>query len=183
MKILKSIKLSILTSALVACGIGYAGTLTPADADIVSAIHAKYSADKLTSDLTIAVTSHDGYVSLTGKVNTDTEADKLIELADTIPNVKDVETKHLLVKKSKHRMADTTITAKVKGKYIKEKLLGDQDVAAWDVKVETTNGVVYLTGVVGTQEEMENAVKLAKSVKGVKSVKSKLVVKPDNESN
>ncbi len=178
MKGLNSIKVIILTSALLCCPLSYAGTLTPADAAIVSDINTKFAADKTTSNLKVQVTSHDGVVTLTGNVNTDAEADKLIQLAESAPDVKDVKTPHLTVKESKHSMSDTAITAKVKGMYVREKLFGDKDISVWSVSVETTNGIVYLTGTVATKAEADNAVKYAKSIHGVKKVDSKLEVKP-----
>ncbi len=77
-------------------------------------------------------------------------------------------------------MSDTAITAKVKGMYVREKLFGDKDISVMGVNVETTNGVVYLTGTVENQLQADNAVKLAKSIHGVKKVESKLEVKAVN---
>ncbi len=162
---------------MMSSSITFAGTLTPADADIVAAIHAKFSADNSVAATKVAVTSHSGQVELTGRVDTDAEANKLIELAESVPNVKDVDNKHLRVNKSKHPMTDSALTAKVKGTFVREKLFGDQDVAVMGIVVETTNGVVYLTGIAANAEEIKNAVKLAKSVHGVKRVKSKVQVK------
>lgn len=177
MKILNAIKI-FLPSLFLCCSLSYAGTLTPADAAIVADINAKVAADKTTSGLKVSITSHDGVVTLTGHVNTDTEVDKLIQIAESNPDVKDVETNQLKIKKSKHTMSDITITAKVKAMYVKEKLFGDKDISVMGVSVETVNGVVFLTGAVENQMEADNAVKYAKSVEGVKSVDSKLEVKP-----
>jgi hyperosmotically inducible protein len=178
MKNLNSIKIIILTLVFLCCPLSNAGTLTPADAEIVSDINAKFAADNTTSDLKVKVSSHAAVVTLSGKVNTDEEADKLIQIAESTQGVKDVKTQNLTVKNSKHRMSDTVITAKVKGIYVREKLFGDKDIAVMGVSVETTNGIVYLTGTVETKTEADNAVKYAKSVKGVKKVVSKLEVKP-----
>lgn len=155
---------------------GYADTAS--DTAIVSAINTKFSADKTTSDLGVKVASDNGIVTLTGKVNTEIEAAELVKLAESVDGVKDVKTTDLTAIKSTQNMADTVITAKVKGTYLREKLFGDTNITHSDISVETTNGKVYLTGTVETQLVADNAVKLAKSIDGVKKVESKLEVKP-----
>lgn len=67
---------------------------------------------------------------------------------------------------------DTWITTKVK-----TDLLATKGVSGTDVKVDTKDGVVTLTGHVATQAEADKAKAVAKSVKGVKDVNSKLVIK------
>jgi hyperosmotically inducible protein len=177
MKIFNSIKSIIFTSALLCCPLSYAAYTHPTDGALVSTIKAEFAADKTTSDLAVHVSSKAGVVTLTGKINTDEEADKLIQIAQSTEGVNDVKTSQLTVKESKHKMADTAITAKVKGTYVRDKLFGDKAISVMGVSVETTNGIVYLTGTVETQEQADNAVKLAKSVHGVKKVNSKLEVK------
>jgi hyperosmotically inducible protein len=178
MKIATLAKTAIIMS-LLSCGeLTYAGTLSPADAEIVSAINSKFAADNTISNLKINVTSHQGVVTLSGKVNTDVEASKLIEIAESVSGVKDVDAPKLTAKESKHSFKDSEITAKIKGTFVREKLFDGKDVALMDVKVITTNGVVYLTGAVSNKTEINNAIKLAKSVHGVKSVDSKLELKP-----
>lgn len=68
---------------------------------------------------------------------------------------------------SKKPVTDTWITTKVKAD-----LLATDNVAGTDVKVETKNGIVTLTGAVATQAEHDKAVAVAKGIEGVKSVKS-----------
>jgi hyperosmotically inducible protein len=78
---------------------------------------------------------------------------------------------------TKQYFSDSEITAKVKEKFIKEKLFGKEKIAAMGVHVKTKKGVVTLRGTVATQDEADNAVNLAKSVEGIKDVVSKLKVK------
>lgn len=177
MKNLNSTKALILASALLCCSLSYGAALHHSDSDISSGIQSQFAADKTTSDLNVKVSSKAGVVMLKGKINTDAEADKLIQIAASTQGVKDVNTSQLTVKESKHSMADTAITAKVKGAYVREKIFGDKDISVMGVNVETTNGIVYLTGTVETKSQADNAVKLAKSIHGVKKVESKLDVK------
>ena len=178
MKTLNSAKVLILASALLCCPLSYSATPHPSDSDISSGIQSQFAADKTTSDLNVKVSSKAGVVMLKGKINTDAEADKLIQIAESTQGVKDVNTSQLMVKESKHSMSDTAITAKVKGLYVRDKLFGDKDISMMGVNVETINGIVYLTGTVETQPQADNAVKLAKSIHDVKKVESKLDVKP-----
>lgn len=180
MKMFNLVKTVMIASSLSLCAIAYAGTLTPADADIVAAINAQLAADKTLSNLKVQVTSHDGIVTLSGKVDTNAETSKLIEISESVQGVKDVEAISLLSKENKGSVKDLEITAKVKGTFIREKLFGDKDPSTMGVKVMTKKGIVYLTGTVDNQTEADNAAKLAKSIPGVKRVDSKLEVKSAN---
>jgi len=66
---------------------------------------------------------------------------------------------------------DTWITTKVKAD-----LLTTKDVSGLEIKVETVNGVVALSGTVATQAEAERAIAAAKAIEGVKSVNSSALV-------
>jgi osmotically-inducible protein OsmY len=68
---------------------------------------------------------------------------------------------------------DATITARVK-----TALLNDPQVGGMKIDVDTTLGVVTMSGVVKTQAEETRAVQLARNVDGVKDVKSTLQVNP-----
>lgn len=177
MKIINLAKTFFILLPLLFCQISYADIASVSDTALVTTIQSKLAEDKTLSDLNIRISSKDGVITLAGKVNTDEEADKLIQIAETTPGVTDVKTSELSVKQSKHTMSDTAITAKVKAKYLREKVFGDKDISLMGVNVETTNGIVYLSGTVDTQEEADNAIKFAKEVQNVKKVESKLEVK------
>jgi osmotically-inducible protein OsmY len=68
---------------------------------------------------------------------------------------------------------DTTVTTKIKGEFAK-----DKTVSGLNIHVETTNGVVTLSGNAKTREEAEKAVTLAKSTAGVTSVKNDIKIGP-----
>ena len=67
---------------------------------------------------------------------------------------------------------DSTITTKVKASFA-----GDDIVKAFDVHVETYQGVVQLSGFVDIPEQKSRAEMLAKNVAGVRSVKNDIHVK------
>ncbi|MGV8960778.1 MAG: BON domain-containing protein [Stenotrophomonas sp.] len=64
-------------------------------------------------------------------------------------------------------VTDTWITTKVKAD-----LLATPHVPGTEVKVETVNGVVTLSGSVGTAAERERAIGVAKGIKGVSKVEA-----------
>ena len=68
---------------------------------------------------------------------------------------------------------DATITAKVK-----TALLNDPQVGGLKIDVDTTKGVVTMSGMVKSPAEAERAVQLARQQNGVKDVKSTLQVGP-----
>jgi hyperosmotically inducible protein len=110
-----------------------------------------------------------------GEVNTDLQYEEAVSLAQSIDGVTDVNADKLQVKASKAPMDDTYITAK--GIILKEKLFGSKSVEYWPVKIETKDGVVYLSGVVDTDDNRTNIVTLIEGINGVKSVKSAITVK------
>jgi osmotically-inducible protein OsmY len=68
---------------------------------------------------------------------------------------------------------DATITARVK-----TALLNDPQVGGMKIDVDTTQGVVTMSGIVKSQAEADRAVQLARQASGVKDVKSTLQVSP-----
>jgi hyperosmotically inducible protein len=68
---------------------------------------------------------------------------------------------------------DATITTRVKSA-----LLADPEVKGLDVKVETRDREVLLSGFVDSRAQKQRAVDIARRVNGVKDVIDKMVVKP-----
>ncbi len=147
------------------------------DGVISAAVVAKLSLDKNLAQYDIDVTAHGGVVTLAGIVNSDIEANQMIQIASATEGVKAVDSSQLKIKKDEQVMADIAITSKVKSIFIKEKLFGSMDVSAMHVSVETKNGIVYLSGTVDNIEQAENAVKLAQSIQGVVRVDSSIIVR------
>lgn len=146
-------------------------TTTPQEDKIINdKIKSLVAQSKALSTVNVDVRTDQGVVTLNGTVNSDSEASEFIELAQSVVGVKDVDTANLNIKGSQHPLADSIITAKVKGLFIREKIFGDKDIAAVNLSVETTDGVVYLTGYVDNDVQMQNAIKIAQSVNGVKKV-------------
>ncbi len=67
---------------------------------------------------------------------------------------------------------DSVITTKVKSL-----LAADDFLKSFQISVETFKGTVQLSGFVNSQNAVDKAGQIARSVKGVKSVKNNLIVK------
>ena len=69
------------------------------------------------------------------------------------------------IEKAEDAVSDTWITSKVKSAFI-----ADSSLSGMDIKVETKQGIVSLSGVVGSDAERDLAIEKAKSIKGVVDV-------------
>lgn len=79
--------------------------------------------------------------------------------------------------------SDTGITTSVKGQFVQEKLFGDADISAMSISVETTDGVVHLSGTADNQEQIDNAVKIAEGVEGVKKVVNEVKIEAKGDKD
>ncbi len=77
-------------------------------------------------------------------------------------------------KNVKRVTSDTVITSKVKGN-----LLKDEGLKSLKVSVKTNHGVVLLSGFVETEDQIQQAEKIAAETEGVKSVKNSLLLKKE----
>ncbi len=68
---------------------------------------------------------------------------------------------------------DSAITTSVKSRFV-----GDKDVDASSISVETLNGTVMLSGFAKNSLEKSMAESIAMKVNGVKSVKNEITVRP-----
>ena len=121
----------------------------------------------------ISVKTDQKVVTLSGFVESQAQAEEAVKVAKGVEGVTSVSDK-LHVRDSKDTSVkgyagDTAITSEVKAK-----LLADDIVPSRKVKVETTDGVVQLSGTVDSQAQSDRAESIAKAIDGVKSVKNDL---------
>ena len=124
----------------------------------------------------ISVKTEKKVVTLSGVVESQAQAEQAVTVAKGVEGVASVSDK-LHVRDDKNTSAkgyagDTATTSEIKAK-----LLADDIVPSRKVKVETTDGVVQLSGTVDSQAQIERAESIAKAVDGVKSVKNDLKAK------
>nr|WP_024966964.1 molecular chaperone OsmY [Pantoea sp. IMH] len=145
-----------------------------------SGVTAKVKAALVDSDAIkstdISVETHQGVVTLSGFVPSQDQAEMAVAAAKKVEGVKSVSDK-LHVKDSTEASVSGYAGDAATTSEIKAKLLADDIVPSRNVKVETTNGVVQLSGTVKNQAQSERAEGIAKAIDGVKSVKNDLSVK------
>ncbi|GAB3039123.1 BON domain-containing protein [Bowmanella dokdonensis] len=136
-----------------------------------------------------------GKVTLTGKVDKSVDKKLAEELVEGIDGVKDVDNQLTILssdddmsdsdegdmdyaKNSDTADTDTTselVDAKI-ATVIKSRFLFDSDISGTDIDVDVENGVVTLTGDVGSDAEKQLAVTIAKNANDVKEVNDELKV-------
>ena len=144
-----------------------------------SAITAKVKAALVDHDsiksTDISVKTDKSVVTLSGFVESQSQAEQAVSVAKGVEGVASVSDKlHVRDSKSqsmKGYAGDAATTSEIKAK-----LLADDVVPSRKVKVETTDGVVQLSGTVESQAQSERAESIAKAIDGVKSVKNDLKV-------
>lgn len=82
------------------------------------------------------------------------------------------EKTHDISVRAREVVGDGALTAK-----IKSKMALDDSVKALNIDVDTVDGVVRLTGTVGSQQERAKALALARETAGVKEVRDGLIVR------
>jgi hyperosmotically inducible periplasmic protein len=80
----------------------------------------------------------------------------------------------LLAQKDKTPVTDDMLVDQVR-----VKLASDSEVGGQPIQVDVHEGMVVLTGKVGSDKQKSRAEKLAKKVKGVTGVDNKLVISPN----
>lgn len=152
------------------------------DATITSSVKSKLIWSKYTDGLTTDVDTNRGNVKLTG--STDSEASKTLasQLAANTRGVVSVNNQ-LVVTAPQPTLTDKTKAVSVEAgadvadgwisTKVKSTLLYSSNVDGSDIKVDTKNGIVTLSGKVDNGAERALAIELARNVRGVKSVQSK----------
>jgi hyperosmotically inducible protein len=146
------------------------------DSSITAKVKAALVDDENIKSTDISVKTDKKVVTLSGFVESQAQAEKAVSVAKGVEGVTSVSDK-LHVRDAKDQSVkgyagDTATTSEIKAK-----LLADDIVPSRKVKVETTDGVVQLSGTVDSQAQVERAETIAKAVDGVKSVKNDLKAK------
>lgn len=152
------------------------------DATISSTVKSKLLWSKHADGLTTNVDTHRGRVTLAGTADSAAARDLATRLAQNTSGVVSVNNQLVVRdaragKADKARgassdagadMADSWITTKVKSTY-----LYSTNVDGADIAVNTSKGIVTLSGKVASGAERELAIELASNVRGVKGVESR----------
>ncbi|WP_435955354.1 molecular chaperone OsmY [Dryocola sp. BD626] len=145
------------------------------DSSITAKVKAALVDDENIKSTDISVKTDKKVVTLSGFVESQAQAEQAVAVAKRVEGVTSVSDK-LHVRDGKDKSVsgyagDTATTSEIKAK-----LLADDIVPSRNVKVETTDGVVQLSGHVKSNAQSERAESIAKAVDGVKSVKNDLKI-------
>ncbi|KGI79137.1 hypothetical protein LF63_0101140 [Oleiagrimonas soli] len=152
------------------------------DTWITTKVKTEFATTKGVSFPDISVDTKNGVVMLVGTVPSQAEREMAIRTAHSVKGVKAVQADKLKVGKEDddktvdtdgsgtsmgQKVTDTWITTKVKTAFATAKA-----VHMTDISVDTTDGVVMLTGTVKSEAEKQLAIRDARAVKGVKAVEA-----------
>lgn len=169
--------------ALVA-GLCFVTSCSLTDTGITTNVKAKFLADDVVKSSQLEVATKNGVVTLTGNVDSEAAKNKALEIAGATTGVRRVVDMISAREASGggdapepgrtvgEVVTDAGITMSVKGQ-----LLDDPLVKGLRIDVDTRDGVVFLTGSVGSDAEKQKAIQLAKETKGVRDVQANLTPK------
>lgn len=145
------------------------------DATITTKVKALLAVEADVRSLKISVTTKNSIVHLEGTVDTRLQESRIIELAQSVKGVKDVDESKLKVTSSNNFFEDALLTAKAKGKIMQ---LANEDKIAkgYDLHVETTNGVVHIFGKVTDRNDINIVEKGVGDISDVKNVETNIDV-------
>lgn len=145
------------------------------DTVITSNIKSKLVADDLVKSFDLQVETRKGVVQLSGFVDSQAQIDQAVSIARSVDGVTDVQNSVSL------KGAPTTVGTKIDDATVtgrvKTALLADPAIKSFDISVVTFKGEVQLTGFVNSQEQIDQAGKLASAAEGATSVKNELMIK------
>ena len=136
------------------------------------------------SDLLIDTEVKNGYVMLSGTVRSDIDRDLAEEIARSLDGVESVGNTLTVQEELEvpampepapdfvQKVKDVTTTAQVK-----TRLIGNGNIAAGDIDVDTENNVVRLSGEVRSDTERQLAELIARNTSGVQSVFNELEIR------
>jgi hyperosmotically inducible periplasmic protein len=127
----------------------------------------------------------DGIVTLSGEASSIAQKELTTKYAKDIDNVKEVKNEMTVAESpakpdqtAGEKIDDASITAQVKAS-----LRSHRSTSALKTKVETTDGVVTLTGIAKNAAEKSLVTKLANDVSGVSSVVNEMTIAPTLSKN
>ncbi|ROS07985.1 hyperosmotically inducible protein [Raoultella sp. BIGb0399] len=146
------------------------------DSTITARVKAALIDDKSISSAGISVKTENKVVTLSGSVDSTAQKEQALSVAKNVKGVTTVTDKLSVSEEQsaslKGYAGDTAITSQIKAK-----LLADDMVPSRNITVETSDGVVQLSGSVETRQQADRAADIAKAISGVKSVENNLSVK------
>jgi len=152
-----------------------------ADSWLTTKIQAQYFADRDIKARYINVSTHNGIVTLSGRVESPEAKQQAIQIAHNTDGVRQVQDRLVIGleqprdgSSAREQLDSRWITTKIQAKYFV-----DPSVNGRDISVTTINGVVTLSGRVDSENAKQQAVAIARGTDGVAQVEDRLVVQPE----
>lgn len=173
------------TSSLMGLVAGLSLMLACASTDVglTTKVKAQFAADNGVKSSQIDVTTRNGVVTLTGNVDgveAKAQALKLARETAGVVSVVDMISARQASGSGDAPATDRTVGEKLDDSGItmsvKGRLLDDPLVKGLQIDVDTRDGVVFLTGKVGSDNERQKAIQLARDTKGVRDVQANLTL-------
>ncbi len=122
------------------------------------------------------VTVNDGAVLFTGKVKTPENKIEATKLAWEIKGVREVVNELQVIDNSsiKDIAKDLAATATLRGK-----MIADEGISSLNFSIDVVNGIVYLSGVASSPEEMNKVVSHAKNLRFAQEVVNYIILAKD----
>ena len=122
------------------------------------------------------ISVNDGAVLFTGKVKTPEDKIEATKLAWEIKGVREVVNELQVIDNSsiKDVAKDLAATATLRGK-----MIADKDISSLNFSIDVVNGIVYLSGVASTLEEMNKVVSHAKNLRFAQQVVNYIILAKD----
>jgi len=153
------------------------------DAVLTAKIKTSLAVDSTVKASQIEVSTQNKVVTLTGNLDSQAGKDRALQIARSTSGV--VEVVDMLAVRTGAESGDAPDPDRTVGAHIddavitaavKSRLLDDPQVKGLRIDVDTRDGVVFLTGSVGTREELDRAVEIARATEHVRDVKPNLVI-------
>lgn len=147
------------------------------DAAITTKVKTKLA---LESDipLKISITTTDHVVYISGTVDTGIQADRIIQIVESVDGVNSVNDSKLKIVSSDSYLSDAIITAKVKTKIMQLRETNKINTKN-QLHVETTNGEVHILGYVTSSQDKDVIKAAVTQIGGVEGVSTNIDVKSE----
>jgi hyperosmotically inducible periplasmic protein len=168
---------------VLAAGLSLVMSCASTDVGISSKVKSKLAADDVVKASQIEVETRNGVVTLTGNVDSEEAKERALQLAKDTKGV--VSVVDMIAARRASGSGDAPEPERTIGEAVddtgitvtvKSRLLDDPLVEGLRIDVDTRDGVVYLTGTVGSDSEREKAIQLARDTKGVRNVQANLTL-------
>jgi hyperosmotically inducible periplasmic protein len=132
--------------------------------------------DQITKAHRISIETFRGVIQLSGFVASENEKTRAGEVVAAVPGVVEVRNAIEVRRTLANRDAGQVLDDASVSTRVKAALIADENTGARDIGVETYQGVVQLSGFVGSSSERRQASRVARDVDGVEQVRNDLQI-------